>query len=541
MRFVLATLLSVTPLTVNSLIAPPHVPHHLAPRSFSRAPLFTAGSDDILEYRDLIPQNRDEQKPESPDTAATATLTPQAKLDTQLRVSMKFGGSSLADFARIDHVANLIKDQIGLGYFPAAVVCSAMGKTTNNLLNSGEFALDSGPGGKGKVNIDPVRTLVMNTIKEFEMENMSVKDEVETLLQEAEDMLRGVKLLQELSPRSLDHLVSFGERTSVRIMAARLNQLGVPAVAFDAWEVGMLTNSEFGDATISPDAAGRIRRTFENKIDPNTVAVVTGFIAHDGDGRITTLGRGGSDLTATAIGAACGLDEVQVWKDVDGIMSCDPRMVKSAVPIEKVSFEEASELAYFGAKVLHPIAMQPAILAQIPVRVKNSYNPSHPGTVIQTRDENRLVTAITCKRDVQLIDIKSTRMLGAYGFLANVFKAFERNKLSVDVLASSEVSVSLTLDKKHRIDSQKHPLLSELKEVSILTVKEKMSIITLIADVERSSEVLAKMFAIFADEGIKVEMLSQGASKVNISLIVSDKDLERAIASLHREFFEVAD
>jgi len=510
----------------------------------------TPPAEDVNDYRSQIPDNRDGDESLDTDTgfsnsvastSSGASLTPQAKLAQQIRVSMKFGGSSLADSSRIDHVANLIKDQMALGYFPQAVVCSAMGKTTNNLLNAGEFALDggqSGAGGKGKVNIDPVRTLVMNTLKDFEMENMSVLEEVEGLLQECEDMLRGVKLLQELSPRSLDTLVSFGERISVRVMAARLNQIGVPAVAFDSWEVGMQTSSEFGDATILPETSSRIRRTFENKIDPNTVAVVTGFIAQDSQGRITTLGRGGSDLTATAIGAACGLDEVQVWKDVDGIMSCDPRMVKNAVPIEKVSFEEASELAYFGAKVLHPIAMQPAMLKQIPVRVKNSYNPAHPGTVIQYRDDERLVTAITCKRDVQLIDIKSTRMLGAYGFLANVFSAFERNKLSVDVLASSEVSVSLTLDKKHHIDTQKHPLLSELKEVSKLTVKENMSIITLIADVERSSEVLAKVFSIFMNEDIKVEMLSQGASKVNISLIVSDKDLVRAIMSMHKEFFE---
>lgn len=175
-------------------------------------------------------------------------------------------------------------------------------------------------------------------------------------------------------------------------------------------------------------------------------------------------------------------------------------MVKTAVPIEKVSFEEASELAYFGAKVLHPIAMQPAMKAGIPVRVKNSYNPSHPGTVIKEKDPNRLVTAITCKRDVQLIDIVSTRMLGAYGFLSTVFKTFENNKLSVDVLASSEVSVSLTLDKKQRVDDR-HPIYEELKSVADVVVKDKKAILTLIADVERSSEVLAAVFQVFSRQG----------------------------------------
>jgi len=149
-------------------------------------------------------------------------------------------------------------------------------------------------------------------------------------------MLSGVKLLQELSPRSLDMLVSFGERMSIRIMAARLNQIGVPAEAYDSWTVGMITTSEFGDARVLPESMERIRRTFSTKIDPNTVAIVTGFIGHTKEGKITTLGRGGSDLSATTIGAACGLDEIQVWKDVDGIMSCDPRMVNAAVPIDRV-------------------------------------------------------------------------------------------------------------------------------------------------------------------------------------------------------------
>jgi len=451
--------------------------------------------------------------------------------EKEKRVVMKFGGSSLADASRIEHVAQLIKSQISLGNRPAAVVCSAMGKTTNNLLNAGDFALE------GRVNVDALRTLHMATIEEFGFGG-NVKSDIDALLDELENMLSGVKLLQELSPRSLDMLVSFGERMSIRIMAARLNQIGVPAEAYDSWTVGMITTSEFGDARVLPESMERIRRTFSTKIDPNTVAIVTGFIGHTKEGKITTLGRGGSDLSATTIGAACGLDEIQVWKDVDGIMSCDPRMVNAAVPIDRVSFEEAAELAYFGAKVLHPIAMMPAMEAQIPVRVKNSYNPAHPGTVInEERTHDNLVTAITCKRDVQLIDITSTRMLGAYGFLSKVFDTFEKHKLSVDVLASSEVSVSLTLDKKSSV-FKGHPLCLDLEDIAKVDVKEGKAILTLIADVERSSEVLATVFQVFMEKGIHVEMLSQGASKVNISFIVADSVIEDAIHSLHMCFFE---
>jgi aspartate kinase len=269
------------------------------------------------------------------------------------------------------------------------------------------------------------------------------------------------------------------------------------------------------------------------------VAVVTGFIGKEPNGKITTLGRGGSDLSATAIGAACRLDEIQVWKDVDGILSADPRLVKNAVPVDDVSYDEASELAYFGAQVLHPIAMQPAMKYDVPVRVKNSYNPSAVGTVIKRREgpAPRLVTAITCKRNIQLIDIESTQMLGAYGFLANVFKDLEQNRLSVDVLASSEVSVSLTFDKKQN-DSQIQSAVDQLSKYSKVTVKKDRGILTLITDVERSSEVLACTFRVFNACGTKVEMMSQGASKVNISFVLKNDQIDDAIINLHKCFFE---
>lgn len=302
---------------------------------------------------------------------------------------MKFGGSSLADADRIHHVTELIKNQIGSGYRPRAVICSAMGKTTNALLSAGDYALE------GKVNVDAIRTLHTAALDHFEI-NDSTREEVLSLIQECEDMLNGVKLIQELSPKSLDQLVSYGERCSVRIVAARLNQIGVPAQAFDAWDVGVLTDSNFGDAKLLASSEEDIKNTFQNKINPDVVAVVTGFIGHDPNGKITTLGRGGSDLTATAIGAACQLDEIQVWKDVDGILSADPRLVPNATPVDDVSYDEASELAYFGAQVLHPIAMQPAMKYDVPVRVKNSYNPDAEGTVIKKREgpAPRLVSSI---------------------------------------------------------------------------------------------------------------------------------------------------
>lgn len=473
-------------------------------------------SQEVSDYRKGIRSTRDSNNKRHPDDAVD--------------VVMKFGGSSLADASRVDHVAKLIQSQIEAGFRARAVVCSAMGKTTNALLSAGDFALD------GRVCVDAIRTLHVNTMDEFDLPN-NTRAEVMELLDECESMLNGVKLIQELSLKSLDQLVSYGERCSVRIMAARLNQLGVPAQSFDAWEVGIVTDSEFGDAKLLPTSGGLIRRAFDG-FDPNVVAVVTGFIGHSPEGKITTLGRGGSDLTATQIGAALDLDEIQCWKDVDGILSTDPRLVEAAVPIKSVSYSEAAELSYFGASVLHPIAMYPAMQSNTPVRIKNSYNPSAEGSLIaNTKSENPLVTAITFKRDVKVLDIGSTKMLGAYGFLARVFGDFEKHKLSVDMLASSEVSVSLTLDKKQKMESIRD-LIADMSPYADVTLCEQRSILTLIADVQRSSEVLSTVFRVFTERNIQVKMMSQGASKVNISFIVRDDQLNEAVTELHKCFFE---
>jgi aspartate kinase len=387
----------------------------------------------------------------------------------------------------------------------------------------------------GHVDLDTVRSLHLDTITHFNMSENTVR-EVSELLHECSQMLKGVSLIQELSPKALDQLVSYGERCSVRIMAARLNQIGIPALALDAWDAGIVTTSDFGEAKILTSSYDNIKAKFD-RIDPNIVAVVTGFIGHDNKKRITTLGRSGSDLSATLLGAALLVDEIVFWKDTDGILSTDPRLVPDAVPIADVTYEEASELACFGAQVLHPVAMQPARLHNVPCRVKNSYNPIAEGTIITNiKTHDRLVSAITFKRDIKLMDFHAKNKLVTYGFLGQVFESFQQHKLSVDVLASSEVSISLTLDKKQQME-QIYAILDDLKDIADIKVKENKAILTLIADVSRSSEVLYNVFEVFAADGIQVEMMSQGFSKVNISFIVDGKDLDRAVQSLHQHFF----
>lgn len=442
-------------------------------------------------------------------------------------IVMKFGGSSVRDAERIHYVANLVR--ASLAEQPLLVI-SALGSTTNHLIEAGQTAL------KGKVALDKLRTHHLETAKALGI----ATSELDALFAELRDLLKGISLLQELSKKTLDHLLSFGERLAVRIVAPYLTQAGVPARSFDAWDIGFLSDSKFNDAEIQEETFASIARELDQvrSAYPFT-PVVTGFIAKDRNGHITTLGRGGSDLTAAVIGAALGVKEIQVWKDVDGILTTDPRIVSSAVPVANISYEEASELAYFGAKVLHPLSMQPAMQRNIPVRVKNSYNPEHPGTLVTATGAvmNGLVKAITCKRDVTLIDIVSSRMLGQYGFLARVFQIFNDRKVSVDMVATSEVSISLTLDKGAEIDA----LLPELEQIARVRVSRGKAILSLIGDIRRSSEILDESFSILRRLGINVQMISQGASKVNIGLIVEDSEVEGCIKELHRCFFGAAE
>lgn len=441
-------------------------------------------------------------------------------------IVMKFGGSSVANADRIRHVGRIVQDALPRR---PVVVLSAMGDTTDYLLEAAEKALE------GTVALDSIKDLHIKTMADLGLPS-SLNQEIQGLLKDLETLLVGISLIKEITPRTKDYLVSFGERLSVRIGAAYFRSLGFDARAFDAWDVGFVSDSNYTSAEVRKDCWPVIQDRISSLVSQGVVPVVTGFIAKDPQGAITTLGRGGSDLTATIIGAACKADEVQVWKDVDGILTADPRLVPEAVPVEQVTYEEAAELAYFGAQVLHPRSMQPCSAVGIPVRVKNSYNPSAPGTLIVSKLEKggSLVRAITTKKNVTLVDIVSSRMLGQYGFLAGVFQCFADHRLSVDMVATSEVSISLTLDAPHDLAHLKR----DLEKIASVDIKKNKAIVTLIGDVRRSSAILEKAFGVCNQEGVQVQMVSQGASKVNISFIVDNEEAPRIIQALHREFFK---
>ncbi|XP_052189423.1 aspartokinase 2, chloroplastic-like isoform X2 [Diospyros lotus] len=461
-------------------------------------------------------------------------------VSNELTCVMKFGGSSVASSDRMREVADLILS------FPEerpVVVLSAMGKTTNKLLLAGEKAV--GCGTSNVSDIDEllfVKELHLRTVDELGVDRSSVL----THLEELEQLLKGIGQVKELTLRTKDYLVSFGECMSTRIFAAYLNKIGVKARQYDAFDIGFITTDDFSNADILEATYPAVsKRLLGDWISDPAIPIVTGFLGKGWRScAVTTLGRGGSDLTATTIGKALGLREIQVWKDVDGVLTCDPNIYPDAEPVPYLTFEEAAELAYFGAQVLHPQSMKPAREGDIPVRVKNSYNPKAPGTLItRARDMSKAVlTSIVLKRNVTMLDIASTRMLGQYGFLAKVFSIFEDLGISVDVVATSEVSISLTLDpsklwSRELIQQELDHVVEELEKISVVNLLQNRSIISLIGNVQRSSLILEKVFCVLRANGVNVQMISQGASKVNISLIVHDSEAEQCVRALHSAFF----
>ncbi|OIW12296.1 hypothetical protein TanjilG_06085 [Lupinus angustifolius] len=478
----------------------------------------TTRRSDVLEKKNNVIGENDENFGESESCSSYTCV-------------MKFGGSSVASAERMREVAALILS------FPQErpiIVLSAMGKTTNKLLMAGEKAVSCGATNVSIIEeLDFIKDLhlrqemgvliLFRTVDELGVDRTVVSKHLEEL----EQLLKGIAMIKELTQRTKDYLVSFGECMSTRVFAAYLNKIGVKARQYDAFEMGFITTDDFTNADILeatyPAVAKRLHGDWVS--DP-AIPIVTGFL---GKARkscaVTTLGRGGSDLTATTIGKALGLPEIQVWKDVDGVLTCDPNICPQATPVPYLTFDEAAELAYFGAQVLHPQSMRPAREGDIPVRVKNSYNPTAPGTLIaKGRDMSKAVlTSIVLKRNVTMLDIVSTRMLGQYGFLAKVFSTFEDFGISVDVVATSE-----------ELDH----VVEELEKIAVVNLLKNRSIISLIGNVQRSSLILEKAFYVLRKLGITVQMISQGASKVNISLVVNDSEAEQCVRALHSVFFE---
>ena len=448
---------------------------------------------------------------------------------------MKFGGTSVGGAAAMSQVSRIV--DAAAGARPIVVVVSAMSGITDALL----AACDAARGGvvddveQRIASIQARHRLVVDALFGPAEPPDDLWRDVARECDELRAVLASVAILQELTPRGADRVVAAGELMSSRIVAALLRTNGLPARWVDARRV-IVTDAGFGSALPRLDAT---RAAAVREITPacaaGEIAVMGGFVGATAEGITTTLGRGGSDVSAAVVGAALDASEIQIWTDVDGMLTADPRVVPDAQPVSRLSFDEAAELAYFGAKVLHPSTILPAVEKNIPVRILNTLRPGSAGSLITAEGSGGgALTAIACKRNVTVVNVTSTRMLLAHGFLRQVFEVFERHATSVDVVTTSEVSVSMTLDDDRRIEA----IERDLAGFASVQVERGMAIVSAVGDSLRTDPSSA-VSVIAALGRLPLRMVSQAASRRNVTVVLSDADVPAAMTRLHTAFFSV--
>lgn len=439
---------------------------------------------------------------------------------------MKFGGSSVANRVQIEKVLEIVRSRVTKEGTPV-VVSSAHKGITDALVNAGKTAARGEKGAAAKV-IARQREIA---------ESLGVADEIlAPLYRELEDLLRGVELVREMSPRVLDYVSSFGERMSVRAIAAFFTAQGLASQAYDVWDLGFVTDACHGAARPLPGYEAKMKAAFAALVPQGVVPIVTGFVGKTESGDVTTVGRNGSDLTATLVAAALEAREVEIWSDTDGVMSADPHVVKEARNIPAMSFGEAAELAYFGSRVLHPETLMPAMKTDVPVRVLNTNRPEHPGTVIQRSPAPREnpVTSIAYKERQCVLTVSSPKMLAQPGYLSEIFGVAAKRGVVVDVVATSEISVSLTANDEAAIRAAAEEM-ARFGDVKVHSGK------TILAVVGREMPVRAGAGAgilkAIADAGVNVEMVSYAEGSINFSVVIDDKDVDRTVRALHGVLF----
>jgi len=443
----------------------------------------------------------------------------------------KFGGTSVADAEAIRRLAGIVRSRVAAG---PVVVVSALARVTDALLALGA-AVHAGD----QAAIDATLGALVERHDAAARELRGASGAMPAIADDAAALRRelGAALGRMLRPAELDAVAGRGELWSSRLVSAALEGDALPVTWVDIRPI-MVTDDRFGRATPSLTAlAARARECLRPLVEAGRIPVTQGFIGATPDGRPTTLGRGGSDFTAALLGAALDVERVEIWTDVNGLMTADPRIVPSARTLRAASYEEAAELATFGAKVLHPATAQPLVRAGIPIIVLNSTRPDEPGTIIEPSAElERLgdspVRSISWKRDITVVNVRAPRMLGAYGFLRAMFEVFERHEVVVDVLASSEISVSLTVEDRARLDA----VVRDLDELGDVWVEHHRAIIAVVGIGMRSTPGLAaRLFR--AVQPANVEVISQGASAINMTFVVQEQDGPGVVRRLHQEFF----
>jgi aspartate kinase len=461
-----------------------------------------------------------------------------------MRIVMKFGGTSVGDGERIAHVAGLVADAVNDGH-QVVVVVSAMSGVTDALVQAAQTAAQGDAATFRRAKTDLlVRHLV--SVNEAVGNGAGLRDQITSSLDNFEQLCHSIYVLGECTPRALDMVSSLGERFSSRILAAALEARGVAAEAIDAAKI-VVTDNHFGSANPLMDLTCQQTETrLEPLLEAGTVPVVTGFIGATEDGITTTLGRGGSDYTAAILGRCLHADGVWIWTDVDGVMTADPRVVAEARTLPEISYSEAAELSYFGARVLHPKTIRPAIEQGIPLRIKNTFNPNGPDTLItkESTHDLRPVKAVTAIRKMSIVTVAGRGMLGVPGVAAKVFSAVAHEGISVLMISqsSSEQSICFVVEthsSQRAIDALERAFEGELarQDIDRIIADDDVVIIAVVgAGIRSTPGVAAKVFSALGRNGVNVISIAQGSSEHNLSLVVAEEDADAAVWYIHEEF-----
>lgn len=451
-------------------------------------------------------------------------------------IVMKFGGTSVQDAQAIDRVAAIVRERLAE---KPVVVVSALAKITDQLLamaaaasaGQRERALELSRAARERHYSTAVDLLGAPAFEK-------IAPALETEFNGLDELLRGVVAVGELTPRTTDTIAGFGERVSSKIAAAAFSQRGVEASHVDSRKC-IVTDDTFGKAVPQfGETDARLAEMVRPLLEKSRVPVMGGFIGATRAGVATTLGRGGSDFSAAIVGAGLNATRIEIWTDVDGMMTTDPNLCPEARRIKNISFEEAAELAYFGAKVLHPATLLPAIRKNIPVLILNSRNPKCDGTKITATapKSKNVFKAIAAKKRITIVDVVATRMLMAHGFLKSIFEVFANHRCPVDMVSTSEVSVSVTVDSNESIAA----IAADLGKLADVKYEGRKAIVCLVGEnIRNTPGIAAKVFSAIAD--VNIQMISQGASEINISFVIDEPDVPKVVSRLHQVFFSEVD
>jgi len=457
-------------------------------------------------------------------------------------IVMKFGGTSVADRAAIERVIAIVRAARQVAIQPESpdwrgpvVVVSALAGATDRLLGiAAQAGAGDIDGAQDHLHALCARHLDVAGVVTQPDERQQVDRFIRDTFDELERITGALGVLREVTPRWLDAIAATGEIASSRIVAGALTSQGLASSWVDARRVMVTSDAHVAAAPLVPETTAALTRIVDPLLASRRIPVVGGFVGATRQGVTTTLGRGGSDYSASIVGACLGASEIQIWTDVDGMLTADPRLVPNVHVVPHLSFAEASELAYFGAKVLHPATIQPAVGKNIPVRILNSTRPQDPIGTLITRDRpasDRPLTAVASKKGVTVVDITSTRMLDSHGFLKRIFEVFEDQGTSVDVVTTSEVSVSVTVDDARHLPE----IVAALEAVAEVTDEANMAIVCAVGDgLQNDPSFVGHLLE--AVGGVPIRMLSQAAARRNITLVINEKDLETVLRRVHDRF-----